>query len=352
MAGNHSNVVSPAPRRVWRELLASDPAANIYQTPAWLDAICATEGYKDTSRLYETAAGEQLILPMVRRARMPRALAVEESLPSAWGTGGLVASRPVRAEDITAVWDDLLAQRAASIRIRPETVTVAAWDAAQVPPSIRVNREIKHVIDIEFGFERVWEERFKGKVRTDVRKAERAGLLVESDASGRFVPEFYDLYLGWISRRAGERGLPKSLMLLQAEPLRKYQAVAEKLGSACRIWIARLNEEPIAAIVTLIHGVYANYWRGYSNKKLSGRVSANHLLHRIAIEYACNAGCQYYNMGWSGTTSLAAFKRSFGAVPRQFPVYTFDRIPLTQLEGLRNGLTRSVKRLLEYASRG
>ncbi|MDQ4102410.1 MAG: GNAT family N-acetyltransferase [Actinomycetota bacterium] len=208
------------------------------------------------------------------------------------------------------------------------------------------------MIGIDVGFERVWKERFARKVRKNVRKAERAGLVVESDASGRLLPEFYDLYLGWISRRAGEQGLPKSLMLQRAEPFLKYQAVAEKLGSACRVWIARLNKEPVAALITLIHGVYANSWRGCSNKELSAPVAANDSLLRIAIEYACNAGCQYYNMGWSSTTSLAAFKRSFGAVPRQFPVYTFDRLPVTQLEGLRNGLTHSVKRFLAHASRG
>lgn len=347
MAGNYFNMVSPAPRCVWRELLASDPAANIYQTPAWLDAICATGEYKDATRLYETAAGKQLVLPMVRRVWRPRPLSVEESLPAGWGTGGLVATRPVRAEDITAVWRDLVEQRTASIRIRPENVTVATWDTAQAPPSVKVNRPIKHVIDLDVGFGSVWTERFKSKARTAVRKAERAGLVVEWDCSDRFVREYYDLYLGWISRRASERGLPKSLMLRRAEPLRKYQAVAEKLGAACRIWIARLDEEPIAAIITLIHGIYANYWRGCSNKDLSGPVRANDLLQRFAIEYACNAGCRYYNMGWSATASLATFKRSFGALPREFPVYTFDRIPLTQMEDARNGLAHSVKRFLE-----
>jgi hypothetical protein len=74
MAGNYSKVVSPAPRAVWHELLESDSGANIYQTPAWLDAICATGGYKDASRPYETAVGEQLVLPMIRRAWLPRAL--------------------------------------------------------------------------------------------------------------------------------------------------------------------------------------------------------------------------------------------------------------------------------------
>ena len=352
MAGNHFVVVTPAPRRVWRELLESNPRVNIYQTPAWLDAICATGGYKDASRLYETAAGEQLILPMVRRTWMPPALAVEESLPAGWGTGGLVATRPIKAEDITAVWRDLITQRAASIRIRPENLAVESWDIAHAPPGVRVNRPIKHVIELPGSFESVWRERFKGKVRTAVRKAERAGLVVEWGSSDRFVREFYELYLGWISRRAAERGLPKSLMLLRAEPLRKYHAVAEKLGADCRIWIARLDNRPIAAIITLIHGIYANYWRGCSDKGLSGPVRANDLLQRYAIEYACDAGCRYYNMGWSPTASLGAFKGTFGALPQQFPVYTFDRIPLTQVDHLRSSLTRGAKWFVQYRKPG
>lgn len=352
MAGNYCKVVSPAPRGVWHELLESDPGANIYQTPAWLDAICATGGYKDASRLYETAAGEQLVLPMVRRAWLPRVLAVEESLPAGWGTGGLVATRPLNSEDITAVWCDLISQRAASIRIRPENLAVEGWDTAHTPPGVRVNRPIKHVIDLHVNFERVWRERFKGKVRTAVRKAERAGLVVEWGCSDRFVREFYDLYLSWISRRAGECGLPKSIMLLRAEPLRKYRAVAEKLGADCRIWIARLNNRPIAAIITLIHGAYANYWRGCSDKSLSGPVRANDLLQRFAIEYACNSGCRYYNMGWSPTASLAAFKSTFGALPRQFPVYTLDRIPLTQVDDSRSSLARSAKQFLQHRKPG
>ncbi len=341
-------VVSPAPRRIWRELLTSDAEATIYQTPAWLDAICAAGGYMDSSRLYVTAAGEQLVLPMVRRTGMPQVLAVEESLPAAWGTGGLVAAGTVRPEDIMTVWRDLLTQRAAGIRIRPETLTAEAWDAAQAPPSVRVTRPTKHVIDLDGGFESVWAQRFKGKARTHVRKAERAGLVVEWDSSGRFVQEYYDLYRGWTSRRAGEQGLPKSLMLRRAEPLLKYRAVAEKLGVACRIGIARLDEEPIAAIITLIHGTYANCWRTCSNKELSAPVCANNLLQRFAIEYACKAGCRYYDMGWSPTASVADFKRNFGALPREFPVYTFDRLPLTQMEDFRSDLVRSAKRFLKH----
>ncbi len=40
----------PAPRDVWREVLAADPDAVVTQSPEWTDAL-ATRGYTDASRL-------------------------------------------------------------------------------------------------------------------------------------------------------------------------------------------------------------------------------------------------------------------------------------------------------------
>ncbi len=154
-----------------------------------------------------------------------------------------------------------------------------------------------------------------GPARNKVRKAERAGLTVESDSTGRLVPVYYDLYMDWVRRRAQERGLPTSIMLRRAsrmEPLRKFQVVAQKLGSACHIWVARLDGQPVAAVIILIHGTHANYWRSCSNKELAGQVAANNLLTKLTIEYACEAGCLDYNMGWSGTPSLTKYKEQLG----------------------------------------
>jgi hypothetical protein len=338
-ANSHLRVTSPAPRQVWRELLTTDPTATISQTPGWLDCICRVGGYEDASRLYETADGRQLVLPMVRRRWLPQALGVEASLPACWGTGGLVAAGSVRAEDIAAVWPDIVAPPSVRVRLRPYFLTAAAWNAVQPPSSVMVTTQMIHVLDLEGGFERVWRDRFKSQTRGGIRKAERAGLHVEFDASGELLATFYDLYLDWIARRAQEQGLRPWLSRWRAsmrEPMQKYEAVAEKFGDGCRTWIARLHGQPIAAVVTLVHGAHALYWRGYSNKDLAAPVRANDLLQRLAIEDACRVGCRYYSMGESGgVSSLMEFKSRFGARPQRFPQYTFARPPLAMVEGWR-----------------
>ncbi|MGE5070817.1 MAG: hypothetical protein ACM3KJ_09210, partial [Bacillota bacterium] len=45
-----------------------------------------------------------------------------------------------------------------------------------------------HVLDLDGGFDRVWGERFHASARKAVRRAERAGLTVERDTTGRLVP--------------------------------------------------------------------------------------------------------------------------------------------------------------------
>jgi hypothetical protein len=346
----HLEVTSPAPRQVWQDLLRADPTATTSQTPAWLDCVCAVGGYEDASRLYETPGGRQLILPMVRLRWRPRALTVEASLPAYWGTGGLLAAGSVRAEDVAAVWPDIVAPPTVRVRLRPYYLTAAAWNAVQPPSGVLVTPQTVHVLDLEGGFERVWRDRFKRQTRGGVRKAERAGLDVEFDASGQLLGAFYELYLSWTARRAQEQRLPPWLSQWRAsmrEPMRKYQAVAQAFGDRCRTWVARWDGKPVAAVVTLIHGAHAFYWRGYSDKDLAAPVRANDLLQRLAIEDACRAGCRYYSMGESGgVASLIEFKSRFGARPQQFPLYDFARVSLAAVERWPGALERAATRLV------
>lgn len=343
------NVVSPAPRSAWQELLALDPAATIRQTPGWLDAHCSVENYEDASRLYQTDGGRRFLLPMVRRPGLPQALTVQASLPSHWGTGGLLAEGSVRVEDVEAVWADLTTRPARRILVRPHHLSAATWRTVAPPAGVQVARKTVHVIDLEGGFEHVWQHRYEKPTRKAVRKAERSGLEVECDSSGRLLPEFYGLYLDWVTQRARRRGLPPSLMRWRArrrEPLREYQAVVKALGSACRIRIARLHGRPVAGLITLIHREHADSWRGYSDIEVAGPIRANNLLLRDAIEDACQAGCRDYNMGQSGgVASLMEFKLRHGARPHDFYQYTLDRVPLMKAAAWGKDLKHRVKRL-------
>ena len=80
------------------------------------------------------------------------------------------------------------------------------------------------------------------------------------------------------------------------------------------------------------------------DEQLARGTGANELLHRLAIEDACASGRRSYHMGESAPgSSLARFKRGFGAVEQPHAGYRFERVPLTAADAL---LRRHVKRAL------
>ncbi len=336
-------VTSPAPREVWERLLRSSEDAMAFHTPGWLDCLCAAGGYADASRFYELPGDRQLVLPLVRPRRLPETLTAAASLPYGWGFGGLVTPRTVQAEEVAAVLADLLGLPALRTSLRPNPLTAAAWAAAAPRKVVTVPR-VAHVLDLDGGFERVWSQRFKSWTRTTVRKAERSGLVVECDTTGKLVPVFYNLYLRSIDRWAREGSAPLAVARWRArrrDPLRKFQLVAEHLGEACRVWVAWLDGRPAAATIVLVQGANATYWRGAMDEELAGPSRANYLLHHHAIEDTCRAGCRYYHMGDTGmSTSLAQFKSRFGAEAHEYVEYRLERLPFTRLSARARGLAR------------
>jgi Acetyltransferase (GNAT) domain len=341
------HVTSPAPREVWQEVLKADAQALVFQAPAWLDCICALGGYEDASRLYETPGGRRLVLPMVRRKGLPKALTTQASLPLGWGIGGLVASGPLEAADVAAIFADLAGRAVLRTSLRPNPLGAEVWAAARPPGVIAVPR-LAHILDLDGGFERVWTKRFASETRTAVRKAERSGLVVACDTSGKLVPVFYDLFRLSIDRWARQQHEPRPLARWRGrrrDPLCKFQLVAQALGAACRLWVAWRDGRPAAAILVL-QGANASYTRGVMDKEVAGPSQANVLLHRLAIEEACRAGCRYYHMGESGpSASLAQFKSRFGATAYGYNEYRLERLPLTSVDAHLRGL---VKRFIGF----
>jgi hypothetical protein len=329
--GRELRVVSPAPRRAWKDVLAQDESALVFQTPEWLDAVCRVAGWEDASRFYETPGGKALVLPLVRRRGVGRP-SQDASLPYNWGSAGLLAQGGLEAEDIGLVLDDLRMHGAASILVRPNSLLTGLWaEAAQQADIVRVAAR-SHVLDLEGGFEHVWTTRFTGSTRRNVRSAEKAesGLTVEMDTTGRLVSVFYDIYLRWLGNRAERRHLPLWLALRlgrRRTPLRQLQVVAEALGDSCRVWVASLHGYPVAAAVSLVHGRNAVYWRGASDRASFGSARPNDLLQKLMIEDACRSGCRHYYMGESGgVASLERFKAGFGAIQHQHDEYYLERL--------------------------
>lgn len=343
------SVVSPAPRDVWRRVLASDPAATAQQTPDWFDAIRRVSRSADASRLYVLPDGRQLVVPILRKAPLP-GLRLDRSYPANYGQGGIVASGGLRESDVRLVLTDLQRSPAVSIRLGGSHDTAEQWSRGAVAGVLTVPHRME-VIDLRGGFSEVWERGFRSAARRKVRKAERSGLTVERDTTGRLIPTFYDLYLAWTDRRAEQSGVPRPLARLLArrrEPYEKYEAVAAALEGRCRVWVASHEGRPIAGIITLVYGRDTICWRGYARKELAGPVAATNLLERLAIEDACESGSSFYNLGQSGgVVELERFKQSLGAKPRTSIEYRIEKLPVTRLENMLSGAESWLAGLLD-----
>jgi hypothetical protein len=262
--------------------------------------------------------------------------------------GGLISSEPVRIQDIEAVLSDLSSGIPLQIKIRPNPLHGAEWEAAaRASGAMRISR-LAHVLDLEGGFQKIWEKRFEHRARWAVRKANRAGLRVECDTTGRLVPVFHKLLTQSFERWAQQQHEPLFLARWRGnrrDPFHKFQTMAEMLGDACRIWVAYLNEEPVAASIVL-QGANAHATRSAMNRELANKTQAGVLLERMAIEEACQAGCQHYHLGESGASErLDMYKRQFGAIPYEYAEYRIERFPVTRVD---QTVRKTVKKLIGF----
>jgi hypothetical protein len=339
-------VTTSVSRAQWESVHASDPTALIPQTPAWIACMTAG-GYEDATRMYESDSGWRAVLPMVRRAvPLPRRLAPQLSMPTAWGMGGLVCESEPSPRELAAVAEDLRAHSAISTHIRPNPLHAGQW-AGLGGRGVTTYPRLAHVLDLDGGAAGVW-GRMAKKARQGVKRGERSGLEIECDTTGRLVPVFYELLMLSIERWAAHQHEPLALARWRArrrDPLEKFQRLAHVLGERMRVWVAWKDGEPAASTVVLL-GANANDTRGAMNKDLAGPTNANDLLQWRAIEDACEAGCRHYHLGESGASrSLAHFKEKFGARPVPYAEYQIERLPLSRADATARG---AVKRAMRF----
>lgn len=323
-------VTSPVPRHVWDAALTADRGALVSQSLAWRDAVFASGRYADASRLYQFDSGLQVVLPLASRRGLPPGLGAMTSWPPTAEIGGpICVGGEIGRPEAAVILEDLARINALSVAIRLRPDAGEHWVAAAT--RWRVERHDCYILDLRCGFEDVWNNKFRSSVRGAVRKAERSKVEIETGRSALLLDEFCQLYEASIRRWAAGRHEPAWLarrMLSQEMSRRRLDQMAKHFGDDLAVWMARVHGQAAAAIVVLRSGCYAKYWRGAMEKELAGPAQANNLLHRLAIEHACETGCGYYDMGFGDAPALIAFKQKLGAAAHQTNTLRRERLPI------------------------
>lgn len=347
-------------RPAWEELVDQDPSVALSKTPQWADCICGCDHFSDATLLFRGQDGRRLILPRLRKSGISSCPGVFASPPRYWNLGAdesgfLSEGGPVSPTEIRALLREVQRHAGLRTRIVVGRDEARAW-ASAVPSTVYSIVRTAHLLDLSGGFSTVWSKRFTSKVRSNSRKAERRGIVVESDSTGRLIPVFDVLYRSSVDRWAQARGYPLTLMRWLAQrqhPQSRFEAVARALGERCTVWIAWRDGEPIAGVMTLTRGSRVTYWRGAMDKERARGTGANDLLHRCAIEVACAGDRQSYDFGLSQTADLKRFKSTFGACEVPVHIYYFEGFPTAAAEAkCYNTTKQAIQATMRFARTG
>jgi len=323
-------VTTPVPRETWNAVVKADRDALVSQSLAWRDAVFATGRHADASRLYQFDSGRQVVIPLASRRGLPPGCGAMTSWPPTAEIGGpICADGEIARPEAAEILADLARINALSVEIRLRPDAGEHWLAAAT--SWQVERHNTYILDLRGGFDDVWNNRFRRSVRTAVRRAERSQLEIETGRSALLLGEFCRLYDKSVRRWAAGRHEPAWLarrLLSQEMSRARLDQMARHFGDDLTVWLARVQGRPAAALIVLSSGSYAKYWRGAMDKELAGPTQANNLLHRLAIERACEAGYGFYDMGFGDAPPLIAFKQKLGAVARQTHTLRRERLPI------------------------
>jgi hypothetical protein len=317
-------------------VLRESSESTIFHTPEWLDACCSAGGFEDASRLYETADGRQIVVPVVRPRRLG-AITPARSMPDGWGYGGAIAPGRLRPEDVLSILDDLV-ESSGSLVVKTGPFATDAW--RQAPARHRHSRG-RHIVDLRDGFDSLWSDLSRG-TRNKVRKAEKGGVRVRWGPGTELAHVHSEIHLRWAAERARRRGVPRRLAVARAkrdQPAHALMELAERLGERFRIAVATIDGEPVASAIMLFHGDYAHGWRAASLREADSSGYANYLISARALEEAASRGHRFADLGESGgVRSLESFKEHFRAERRPYEVLMLGKRSVTSAIWARDRL--------------
>jgi hypothetical protein len=290
--------INPLTDGRWAELVGRHPAGSLFHTRGWLEALRRTYGFEATA-LTTSAPGEALEDGLVYcRVR-------------SWLTGHRLVSVPFSDHcEPLARDEEELAELLEGFRGK---VKAGGYGYGEIRPWRVKTGEgcgfgqgqgyVAHRLDLRAGAEAVFRRFHKDCVQRKIRRAEREKVVVERGNSAELLQEFYGLMIQ--TRR--RHGLPP-------QPLEWFRNLAECLGEALTVWVARKDGRAAAAIVTGRQGRVVVYKYGASDARMHALGFMPYLMWRVA-EDGVGRGMEWLDLGRSdeGQSGLIAFKDHLGA---------------------------------------
>jgi hypothetical protein len=295
----------------WADLVERHPAASVFHTVGWLEALKRTYGYEPVVFTTSSPTGALTNGLVFCRVR-------------SWLTGSRMVSLPFsdHCEPLCDTREDLdfLIRylktvldhencRYLEVRsIRKDLDRTSGMEGFQSPVSYFL-----HVLDLHPDLNDVFRSLDKDSVQRRIHHAERAGLTEKSGRSENLLREFYNLFV----TTRGRHQLPPT-------PYAWFKNLIYCQGNAAEIRVAYQSAKPIAAILTLRFRNVLYYKYGCSDARFN-KLGATPWLLWNAIAAAKTTGATEFDMGRTQEdhTGLLTFKNHWVIKPQRFAYWSY-----------------------------
>jgi lipid II:glycine glycyltransferase (peptidoglycan interpeptide bridge formation enzyme) len=281
----------------WNNFVQKHPRASLFHSPAWLESLSRTYGYKPIA--YTTSAAGQKLENAVVLCKV-----------ESWLTGRRLVSLPFsdhceplvdRPEDMgaiaTALEQEFRNGRWRYIEMRPlqELELATSLEHATIPYTF-------HQLDLRPDVDTLFRNCHKNSTQRKIRRAEREGLQYREGSSEEFLDYFFALHA--ITRKRHHR---------PPQPRKWFVNLRECFGKALTIRVAFKEDRPIAAMLSIQYKDTMVYKYGGSDARFNN-LGSMHLLLWRAIQEAKSDGLHFFDFGRTEASQqgLITFKQRWG----------------------------------------
>lgn len=297
----------------WNELLLRHPAATVFHTREWLEALRRTYGYEPI--VLTTSAPDQALAGGLAFCRVNSPLTGSRlvSLPFSDHCEPLVN----RMEEFLLLFAGVKQLAARSkfkyVEFRPLSLLPEPEAGLEQSESFCF-----HKLDLGLTAAELFGRFHKDCVQRKIQRAQREGLVYEGGYSEALLGKFYELQK--MTRRRQE---------LPPQPLAWFRNLADCMGEKLKLHVVSKDSRPIASILTLRFRESLVYKYGASDKQFSN-LGGTQLLFWKAIEDAKRDGLLEFDLGRSELENqgLIQFKNRLGAASSTVTYWRYSPSPM------------------------
>lgn len=329
--------VNPLSDLRWKTLVETHPAATVFHTTNWLNALQRTYGYQPTVL---TLTGPDK--PLENGIVLCRV--------SSWLTGNRLVSVPFsdHCQPLVHETADLI-PLLSSLKTR---IGYEGCKYVEMRPLKPLDIEIEsrallapedsfciHLLDLRSPADELFKGFHKNSVRAPLRRSQREGVRIEEGRNEVLLKAFYDLLI--LTRRRHR---------IPPQPMEWFRNLIDFFGDGALIRVAYKDRVPIASILTLAHNRSVVYKYGCSDPSFNNSGATAALIWH-AIQAAQKEGFEQFDFGRSEleNTGLITFKDHWGATRTALRYYRYPWASSTLNRSALKGFgERVAQRIVPY----